>query len=84
MRELQKQFVNTVLKNSKASWRRGSKSVTWTSFRITNIKGTLEKKYTKPENEFFTLLCIAYLPAADFMEYYLEYFEKEGVLLIEG
>lgn len=51
--------------------------------RIANLKWTLGKKYTKPENEFFTPLCTAYLPAADFMDC-KEYFEKEGDLLIEG
>lgn len=83
LRELQKRFANTVLKNSKAIWRWGRESVTWTSFRITDLKWTLGKKYTKPESEFFTPLCTAYLPAADFMEY-MECFKKEGDLLIEG
>lgn len=78
-----KQFANTILRNSKAIWRQGSRSVTWTSLKITNLKCTLGKKYTKPENEFLTPLCTAYIPAADFMEY-KEYFEKEGDLLIEG
>lgn len=82
MRELQKQFASTILKNSKTIWRRGSKSVTCTSFRFTNLRWTLGKKDTKPENEFFTPLCTAHLPAADFMEY-IVYFEK-GDLLLEG